>query len=188
MCDCGDGFRWDSSVDACVDLDECSDTLLCSKANSVCMNTNGGYLCECQSGYAEDDFGNCEDLNECSESGMETCKWAGATCVNALDGYSCDCGPGRILQGFSCMEEDNECGDNSPCDNNALCSIEDGSYSCDCNAGFFGDGTLCFSSSDACTAGISATACSQAGGSPSLAPNVILLTSLILVISLSLLH
>lgn len=49
------------------------------------------------------------------------------------------------LRDFFCWNVDiDECSKNgSPCDENALCSNEDGSYTCTCKNGFTGSGIVC---------------------------------------------
>ena len=184
-CRCEYGFRYDSLLDVCLDVDECSDPTSCTNANTVCVNEFGSYTCRCRSGFEENNFGQCVDINECTDEDTAYCSWIGATCVNGVSGYSCVCGAGKEKVGFSCVEENDECGENNPCDENALCAVQDGTYTCECTEGFYGEGTLCFSPSEACQSGISEKACSEVGGkSNSIAPNVILLTLLVLLITL----
>lgn len=59
-CYCHEGYRGERCH---LDIDEC----LASPCqdDEICLNTVGSYSCACQSGYAPDNFGNCQDVNEC---------------------------------------------------------------------------------------------------------------------------
>ena len=70
--------------------------MLC--VNGDCMNTIGGYTCDCFDGY---DGPHCEvDINECLEADCAN----GATCIDRVAGYSCECRDGS--SGDSCEECD----------------------------------------------------------------------------------
>ncbi|KAH9523902.1 hypothetical protein Btru_047362 [Bulinus truncatus] len=67
-CQCRIG--WTSSC-CSEDIDECQNTTLCPDLYSTCVNTLGGYECQCFSGMAKDSLGHCGaskncDLNKCS--------------------------------------------------------------------------------------------------------------------------
>ncbi|KAL4236222.1 lipoprotein receptor-related protein [Mactra antiquata] len=47
-CVCERGFEWVDEAGHCKDIDECKEIDTCSQ---ICINTRGGYLCECQPGY-----------------------------------------------------------------------------------------------------------------------------------------
>lgn len=45
-------FSWKLSLSIFTDIDECS--IGTDKCEQSCMNTVGGYICECQAGYSLD--------------------------------------------------------------------------------------------------------------------------------------
>ncbi|XP_045159844.2 very low-density lipoprotein receptor-like isoform X2 [Mercenaria mercenaria] len=47
-CECNSGYRWVEEEKLCKDIDECEQPGLCSQ---ICINTRGGYKCECYPGY-----------------------------------------------------------------------------------------------------------------------------------------
>ncbi|XP_053382468.1 low-density lipoprotein receptor 2-like isoform X2 [Mercenaria mercenaria] len=47
-CECNSGYRWVEEEKLCKDIDECEQPGLCSQ---ICINTRGGYKCECFPGY-----------------------------------------------------------------------------------------------------------------------------------------
>jgi hypothetical protein len=60
MCVCPDGYRKVGFRDECEDLDECAaDPEVCGKGGR-CINTDGGYQCQCQKG--KDYFFSLSDL------------------------------------------------------------------------------------------------------------------------------
>ncbi|VDP15176.1 unnamed protein product [Soboliphyme baturini] len=54
-CECQErGMRFDSQAQVCVDVDECiEDSAKCNQANTVCVNTVGGYQCVCRAGFVD---------------------------------------------------------------------------------------------------------------------------------------
>ncbi|KRX77185.1 Nephronectin, partial [Trichinella sp. T6] len=58
-CSCPEhGMRYDPNALMCVDVDECGEgTAVCSKFNTDCVNTVGGYICVCRAGFKESNFG-----------------------------------------------------------------------------------------------------------------------------------
>ena len=187
-CTCADGLRYDSALGVCVDVDECYDPEVCADPKALCVNSLGGFSCRCKTGYEKNESSVCIDVNECTDEQTTYCSWVGAVCHNGFDGYSCDCRPGKKLIGFSCIDNDNECGENSPCGENSICTVDRGAYSCNCADGYFGDGILCLRPSVACLSKFDRTACSEVGGSNTVTPNVILLMHVSLVITLALFH
>ena len=61
MCVCPEGYRKLGYSDDCEDIDECAaDSRLCGQGR--CVNTEGGYTCECPAGYeASPDGKECVD-------------------------------------------------------------------------------------------------------------------------------
>lgn len=59
MCVCPKGYQQVGVQDECKDIDECSsNSRLCS--NGICINFEGGYRCECLSGFVPN-----HDKTEC---------------------------------------------------------------------------------------------------------------------------
>ncbi len=52
---CSDGFLFDKALNSCLDIDECDLGIADCPENSVCINTPGGYECECLPGYTKVD-------------------------------------------------------------------------------------------------------------------------------------
>lgn len=48
ICECDSGYRWVEDEQLCKDIDECEEPGLCSQ---ICINTRGGYKCDCNPGY-----------------------------------------------------------------------------------------------------------------------------------------
>jgi len=120
------------------DVDECADGTDDCDVNATCMNTEGSYTCECNSGYSGDGV-TCADLDECANGACD----ANAQCLNTEGSFECSCNVGYSGDGLTC-DDINECAiGEGPCDANAQCSNTDGSFTCECNAGYSGDGLTC---------------------------------------------
>ncbi|XP_051900892.1 latent-transforming growth factor beta-binding protein 3 isoform X6 [Pristis pectinata] len=114
----------------CVDINECSEGLLCT--NGRCVNTEGSFFCHCHTGYRLVSHQTaCEDINECLNP--STCPRG--KCKNKPGTYECvPCPEGYRSQAGECFDID-ECLDRSFC-LNGKCQNTKGSYSCTCNKGF----------------------------------------------------
>ncbi|KAL3861926.1 hypothetical protein ACJMK2_007937, partial [Sinanodonta woodiana] len=88
---CPVGYESDGSK--CRDIDECdTETNYCKQ---ICLNTDGSFLCLCQTGFKLDsDAKSCSDINECEEV-THTCSHV---CVNTIGAYNCSCFPGYELE------------------------------------------------------------------------------------------
>lgn len=86
---CSVGYTLSSSL-KCTDVDECA--LNPSPCSQGCLNTDGSYLCTCQTGYRLDGF-KCLDVDECNER-TSNCE---QSCVNTQGSYHCVCSPGYQL-------------------------------------------------------------------------------------------
>lgn len=84
-----------ASLDACVDIDECADAQaqVCGP-NSECVNTNGGYHCQCPPNFkkAEPPNSGCVDIDECVAQ-QHACG-ANSSCENLLGSHKCECKKG----------------------------------------------------------------------------------------------
>lgn len=139
QCFCKDGFKAQGS--ACIDIDECIDRNGNCGDNAVCINSPGGYRCECAAGFigspprvscrAPCDDVKCGKHSYCKADGAE------AYCV-CENGWTFD--PSDIAAG--CVDI-NECDISSGavgvCGLNARCINTLGSYDCSCQDGFVGD-------------------------------------------------
>lgn len=132
-CHCPRGYRLDSNKLECVDVDECKD----SPCDQECVNTPGGFFCECWVGYQssgpEDE--SCRDVDECAAS-QSPCAQG---CINTDGSFYCSCEKGYILSGEDSTqcEDVDECLDprGSPC-NNSNCVNTKGSFYCGCMPGW----------------------------------------------------
>lgn len=128
-CHCPRGYQLDSSQVHCVDIDECED----SPCDQECINTPGGFHCECWVGYQSSGSKEeaCEDVDECAAA-YSPCAQG---CTNTDGSFYCSCKEGYIMSG----EDSTQCEDideclGNPCD--TLCINTDGSFRCGCPAGF----------------------------------------------------
>ena len=103
-----------------VDFDECSspDFNDCDEEFAVCINTDGSFMCACNSGFTG--IGT-NDTCEGNQFRVRKC------CVFYCVLWSLDI---------------DECA-MSPCDGNAMCLNEIGSFECSCSPGYVGDGFRC---------------------------------------------
>ncbi|XP_078660137.1 uncharacterized protein LOC144904866 [Branchiostoma floridae x Branchiostoma belcheri] len=94
-----DGYFAGRSVN-CTDIDECVDGSHQCSDNTVCVNTEGGYWCDCLPGYYKDQPMDrmCVDIDECAMNNGG----CSDTCTNFAGGYNCTCTrPGYQLFTFN---------------------------------------------------------------------------------------
>ncbi len=96
----------------CIDIDECAANESPCGEGSECVNTLGGFECECAAGFEANDDGVCVDIDECADPDVK-CD-VNARCQNTDGGYECICNPGFQGDGRSCCPE-NPAGGYSPC-------------------------------------------------------------------------
>lgn len=131
-CRCPSGYQLDSSQVNCVDIDECQD----SPCAQDCVNTLGGFHCECWVGYQSSGPKEeaCEDVDECAAA-YSPCAQG---CINTDGSFYCSCKEGYIVSGEDSTqcEDIDECSDarGNPCD--SLCFNTDGSFRCGCPPGW----------------------------------------------------
>ena len=156
-----------------ADINEC-DSTPCD-VNAMCQDTNGSFVCACNSGFSGNAF-TCSsklqffvcmsysypfithaDINECDSTPCDM----NAMCQDTNGSFVCACNSGFSGNGFTCSSkllyyhiscsypfmthaDINEC-DITPCDVNAMCQDTNGSFVCACNPGFSGNGFTCSS-------------------------------------------
>ncbi|TRY72497.1 hypothetical protein TCAL_10380 [Tigriopus californicus] len=123
---CPKGFRHNSRLNVCDDIDECQeDSHNCDLSMEECRNTIGGFMCEtfeadseledCPKGYRFFLL-SCIDVNECSE-GIHNCT-SQSDCINTDGGFQCErqfrgiqsCPSGYLVnQTTGFCEDINEC-------------------------------------------------------------------------------
>ena len=149
-CDCEEGYEWQNmtyfdEMSYCVDINECLDGACSGIQNSVCVNLQGSYSCECSAGFEKTKAGfdkefRCLDVDECRDP--STCLGDNRTCRNTPGSYLCGCEPGYF-------NLDNECHDIDECNRNKhecrayeTCVNTKGSYECQCSEAFL-DSDFC---------------------------------------------
>ncbi|XP_065835763.1 signal peptide, CUB and EGF-like domain-containing protein 1 [Oscarella lobularis] len=90
---CNDG-AWSHAVPTCVDIDECASTSKPHGCSHRCINSDGGFRCECRLGY--DLYNNGKSCakkcpNGCSSHGF--CNQKKAPSGSAPPEYECKCSP-----------------------------------------------------------------------------------------------
>ncbi|KAK0417494.1 hypothetical protein QR680_013044 [Steinernema hermaphroditum] len=101
VCECLPNFRFDNASRQCEDVDEClEDRHSCDPATSQCVNTLGGFRCECAPGF--EGVGDvCVDVDEC-QRGVSGCH-PNAHCVNHIGSVGCHCAEGFTGDGVDCQ-------------------------------------------------------------------------------------
>ncbi|XP_074087458.1 von Willebrand factor C and EGF domain-containing protein isoform X1 [Macrotis lagotis] len=111
------------------DIDEC----LSSSCEGLCVNTEGGFVCDCGPGMQlSADRHSCQDTDECLGVPCQQ------SCKNSIGSYRCSCRTGFYLHGnrHSCIDV-NEC--RRPPERRICrhsCHNTVGSFRCTCRAGF----------------------------------------------------
>lgn len=84
-----------STLIACLDINECLTTAgsngkqACG-TGAQCINTQGGYFCQCPPGYNGNPKVACLDIDECASHACGP----NAQCKNLPGSYKCECKPG----------------------------------------------------------------------------------------------
>ncbi|XP_013418963.1 uncharacterized protein LOC106179759 isoform X2 [Lingula anatina] len=123
-----------TGVNCATDIDECgSDPNICG-AGGTCSNTQGSYVCQCNSGYTKSDDGtSCIDKDEC-HLGESQCN---QLCINTNGSYTCGCEEGYALESqnqFNCSDIDECVLGTHKCEQ--ICNNINGGYGCACFSGF----------------------------------------------------
>ncbi|XP_077184565.1 EGF-containing fibulin-like extracellular matrix protein 2 isoform X2 [Paroedura picta] len=124
---CPQGYEPDGHG-SCVDTDECEYDLHDCQPSQQCINTPGGFHCQCPDGYRKIST-ECVDIDECRY------RYCQHRCVNSPGSFSCQCEPGFQLasNNRSCVDV-NECEMGAPCEQR--CFNTYGTFICRCNQGY----------------------------------------------------
>ncbi|KRY47696.1 Fibulin-1, partial [Trichinella britovi] len=133
---CAPGYQLNPVTSVCEDIDECmKGTHTCPNVES-CVNSIGGYHCECRSGFRFNSvIKKCEDINECQNRSSVLCSTHGS-CVNTVGSFHCVCDPGYELSsdGRQCVDVDECRTGTAQCEHR--CVNIPGSYQCVCERGY----------------------------------------------------
>ncbi|XP_053387799.1 multiple epidermal growth factor-like domains protein 10 isoform X1 [Mercenaria mercenaria] len=128
------------------DINECANKSVCPE-NSLCVNLNGSFDCNCDRGYVKTDDKRCKECenfmygDNCSQNC--TCNVNTTHVCNNVNG-SCYCKEG--WEGELCSRDIDECSEDvTICQTktNSTCENEDGSFRCECDDGFREQGDIC---------------------------------------------
>ena len=115
---CRPGYKLNGKTQ-CVDVDEC-------QIDTICVNTPGGFQCDCIEGYRGNGRTGCLPINKCDEKPCGRYK----ECIPTGPGkHVCKCRPGYIAIGDVCNDI-NECTKSGACHKLADCENPPCSYTC----------------------------------------------------------
>ncbi|XP_067946456.1 fibrillin-1-like [Watersipora subatra] len=133
-CFCGIGYSLNTTtLTTCDNIDECtSSSLHLCESDDLCSDTEGGFACNCSSGFIlKGDGYSCESIDKCNSGHncTESC-----SVVGGVD--TCQCPKGYELHPgqLSCTDI-NECTDGTHVcriENNVECKNYEGGYDCSC--------------------------------------------------------
>nr|CAD7397575.1 unnamed protein product [Timema cristinae] len=66
LINCGGGYALNTEGTQCVDIDECAQGTHDCGRGQICQNRQGGYLCQCPTGYTTNQLKECVDIDECT--------------------------------------------------------------------------------------------------------------------------
>lgn len=73
VCVCEKGYRLAKDGKSCVDVNECEEDNPCTGEGEECINTQGGYSCECRYDFVEED-GKCINISICDKCEHMDCR------------------------------------------------------------------------------------------------------------------
>lgn len=135
------GYRLAQDGKGCVDVDECAEEDLCMDEGEECVNTHGGFECQCRDGFLEED-GACVDVTICP-------KCEHMKCVKLQGVYGCACREGFRVSDRDPTKCERHC---TQRDCVAVCHRNDDKrkpdmLQCDCPRGYIkdlrGNDTIC---------------------------------------------
>ncbi|XP_053408702.1 uncharacterized protein LOC123559399 isoform X2 [Mercenaria mercenaria] len=143
-CTCKAG--WEGNT-CSQNIDECTQNTFTCPEKSTCQDTDGSYVCNCDTGYTKTNDGKCEDTDECT-TGSHNCT---QKCTNTIGSFNCSCDVGYSGTGNDCTQCVNSWG--VQCVNPCICDLEQSSRcdpvtGCVCISGW--EGTECTEDIDEC--------------------------------------
>ncbi|NXA82510.1 TRBM protein, partial [Thryothorus ludovicianus] len=147
---CTVGYRLAADGISCEDIDDCASEP--GPCEQKCVNTKGGFECQCHSGYRMVD-GHCERLDPCWEAPCQQ------RCEELADGYRCGCHPGYAVDPLNpalCLLH---------CNATECPAVCDASKTCQCPDGFVLDGEDLCVDLDECDSGHCEFNCTNTPGS-----------------------
>lgn len=75
---------------ACIDIDECATLKTACGTNAQCINTAGGYFCQCPPGFSGNPKLSCADVDECASRPCGP----NSICENSPGSFTCQCKSG----------------------------------------------------------------------------------------------
>lgn len=85
-----------STLQACLDINECTTStrggapMAVCGSGAQCINTPGGYFCQCPPNYTGNPKLACQDIDECSNVAQPPCG-PNSQCKNTPGSYECEC-------------------------------------------------------------------------------------------------
>nr|CAD7595605.1 unnamed protein product [Timema genevievae] len=157
LINCGGGYVLNTEGTQCVDIDECAQGTHDCGRGQICQNRQGGYLCQCPTGYTTNHLKECVDIDECT-------RYAGQILMNVRIAQEYVIRPVLIIGGHTgvvatlgthcnmIIDECEQFKERNLCV--GICVNQPGSYSCKCPDGYRlgSDGRTC-QDEDECLAG-----------------------------------
>lgn len=78
------------TMPACLDVNECLKSSNVCGSGAQCINTPGGYFCQCPPNYTGNAKVACFDIDECATNPVNVCG-SNSICKNTPGSYQCDC-------------------------------------------------------------------------------------------------
>ncbi|CAK6969557.1 thrombomodulin-like [Scomber scombrus] len=125
VCKCNTGYKLAKDGKRCVDINECKEKSPCTGEGEECVNTEGGFQCNCKDDYVKED-GVCVNVSICSKcehmdceklNGIYQCKCREGFRVAAWDPTKCEI----ICTKQDCLAKCNYEADKEPMDQVCYC-------------------------------------------------------------------
>nr|XP_047124087.1 fibrillin-1-like isoform X10 [Hydra vulgaris] len=97
-CLCRDGYQKVGDECIAINVSVCNQSLMNNISlcpyNQQCFDSNSSFECRCLTGYEKNEFGQCQDINECKRN-ISVCQ-PNADCINTNGSYFCKCKDGFV--------------------------------------------------------------------------------------------